>query len=120
MDCFYFGCFKERGHFLYTPQGRQVYDCDLPQDFPVREYVLDGGLLAPRAAEVEGRAVLVHINGWTILTFWDRSLDSRGASSSSFVMRSQLTFEQAVEKSRLAFPTVWARFPFKVIPSEMK
>jgi hypothetical protein len=112
-DDFYFGCWDRSGHFLVTPGGRHVYDN--PKDFPVREGILDGGLLPPFQPQVEGRAVLVHLSGWTILSFWDRSVDTRGGCSSSFVMRGTLDFVAATQRARERFPQVWNRYTFEVV-----
>lgn len=114
--CFYFGCWgKEAGHYLWTPRGNRTHDQLLPADFPVAHHSLDGSLLPPRQPEAEGRATHVHVNGWTIISFWDRSGDSRGKSNSAFIARGLLTFEEIVGISRQMFPQIWQRFTFQVV-----
>lgn len=113
-DAYYFGCWAKNnlGHFLYAPDGRGWYtrEEELPRDFPVKPHVLDGALLGlDGLPQREGEATFGHLNGWTLLSFWDRSADRRGASSSSFVLRGEHTFEVAVAAARAAFPSVWAR-----------
>ena len=124
-DAFYFGCeSKERiGHFLFVPGLRSAYREEhvLPELLRTPD-----GTFAPHRAgcgmrpycgcpQVEGRAVLKLVEGWTVLAFWDRSADGRGASNSVFLLRGVHVFDEAVRLSREAFPTVWARFPFEVV-----
>jgi hypothetical protein len=110
---YYFGCWQEAGHYLRTPDGR-TGEYALPHDFPFRVHTLDGGFLPPKLPETEGRATLFHINGWTVMTFWDRSVDKRGACNSSFVFRGKLTFAEACALAADKFPSVWNRFQFPV------
>lgn len=117
MDNFYFGCWDRPGHFLFLPNGWQAHGSNVPKDFPCRDGALDGGFLPPNLPQNEGRASLWHVSGWTILTFWDRSVDSRTGCCSAFVMRGDLTFEQAVATSRNVFPGIWKRFTFDVFES---
>jgi len=113
---YYFGKYPDTydGHCLYDENGRKVYECHLPNDFPVKDYILDGGLLPPKLPQIEGRSTIVHINGWTILSFWDRSGDHRGNSSSNFIMRGVYEFENALELANKAFPKVFTRIEFKI------
>lgn len=112
---FYFGCSNDHmGHFLYDPSGRSGLTAR-QEDFPVAEHVLDGGLLPPWRPQVEGRATLVHINGWTILSFWDRSIDARGNSSSSFLVKGKLSFDEICARAKYHFAAIWARFAFPIV-----
>jgi hypothetical protein len=119
-ESFYFGCWSEPGHFLYASNGRRIHErhSEFPKDFPVREHVLDGGLLGICQREDEGVAALSHIGKWTILSFWDRSIDSRGACNSNFIMRGKLEFDDAVKVAREKFPTIFARFKFPICPRD--
>lgn len=114
-DVFYFGCWNEPGHYLHNPAGSRLHsERTLPHDFPCAINVLDTGFLPPNLPETEGRATVAHLNGWTILAFWDRSVDSRGKCNSAFVMRDTLDFDDAVLRSRAAFPNIYLRFKFQV------
>lgn len=113
-DIFYFGCWREPGHFLRNVQGGTLHDQTLPADFPCNFRMLDGGFLPPKLPQTEGRATVVHLNHWTIVTFWDRSVDRRPGCNSSFVIRGLHTFNEAVEQAQAAFPQIWERFTFKV------
>lgn len=113
MDCYYFGCVDRPGHYLFYSR-RTVQERDLPDDFPVNPYVLDGRLLPPKLPQVEGRAELIHFTGWTVLSFWDRSVDRRPGCNSAFILRGRYNFNEAVEFAKEHYPWVWARFGFKV------
>lgn len=115
--CFFSGVWSKdrKGHFLYIPQ-RECFSNDVPKDFPVREWVLDGALLPPNLPQHEGRAICIQLSGWTILSFWDRSADERYNSCASFVMRGVQTFEEAIAIAKAAFPGIWNRFSFEVKP----
>jgi hypothetical protein len=109
----------QTGHFLYQPgSSYHIWENNLPRDFPVREYTLDGAFLPPYQPQVEGLATHLHINGWTLLTFWDRSADRRGNSCASFICRGTLDFDDMVAHCKNAFPSVWKRFPFAVVKRE--
>lgn len=114
MNCYYYGCREGTGHYLWDDQGRRLFDHNVPNDFPVKSYALDSGFLPPQQPETQGVASLVHVEGWTILAFWDRSVDTRHGSNSSFVLPGTLTFEEAKELSMLKFPWVWSRLRFPV------
>lgn len=106
----YFGCEKvgETGHYAFTQTGRK-YGRD--------EHWLSllDGMFAPEGPEVEGVARLHHLNGMTILAFWDRSVDSRYASNSAFVLKGKLAFDEALAEAKQRFPWVFARFKFEVV-----
>lgn len=112
---------REAGHYLHDRQMRHAcwnprFDrlARLPRDFPIENpWSLDAGF-APQGEEVEGLALVHHLSGWTILAFWDRSGDQRRGSNSAFVIRGELSFIEAVEAAREAFPKIWARFDFGV------
>ena len=117
FDCFYFGCCRGVGHYLFTPTLHRIHserDPDLPDDFPVNIHVLDAGLLGYPKKQIEGEAVVSHIGGWTILSFWDRSVDGRPGSNSNFIMRGTRTFDEASETACGAFPEIWQRLRFPI------
>ncbi len=118
---YYFGKWSSmHGHVLYQESGQQVWT-SMPADFPFREETCDTGFLPPKRPQVEGRASLIHFNTeaapamrWTVLTFWDRSGDKRGNSSSTFILRGHYTFEEACALAKEKFPELWQRFTFTV------
>lgn len=111
---FYFGAYREAGHYLWVPGVRR---CSREQEWklPFDYRILDCGLLPQRAPEVQGKGYLSHINGWTVLTFWDRSCDSRQRSNSAFLCPGQWNFEEMVTGAKTDFPDVWNRFTFTVL-----
>ncbi len=115
---YYFGCWQAVGHYLHTVTGFRIGMYAVPEDFPCPFAALDGGILPPRLPQVEGRATLVHVNGWTLLSFWDRSVDTRGGSCSTFVVRGQHTFAEACALAQEGFPLVWRRFTFPIAMQE--
>lgn len=89
-----------------------------PQDFPCRLGVLDGALLPPHLPPAEGHATWLHLNGWTLLSFWDDSVDGRPGSCSTFVVRGLYTFADTCALAQEGFPRVWERFGFPIVLRE--
>ena len=114
VECYYFGKWPDvyAGHHLYDKSGYTLHN--LPKDFPCAEGALDGGLLPPNQPEIEGVASVVHLNGWTILAFWDRSGDKRGRSNSAFVVRGYWDFPVIHHITQSNFPKIWKRFNFPI------
>jgi hypothetical protein len=104
---YYFGKLNVPGHFLYAAGGRSVSYEDA-KALPFRYELLDGGLL-PQCDEIQGRQHLSIINGWTIVSMWDRSGDSRGRSNSSFLADGIMTREELMTMARHTFPDIVAR-----------
>jgi len=113
MRVFYHGCIREAGHFLWKSDDWQEYNP--PADFPVPEGALDSYFLPPKLPQTEGRAVVWASAKWTILAFWDRSVDTRGGCNSAFIIEGRHDFDSAVAAAKSAFPKVWARFKFAVV-----
>lgn len=114
----YFGCIRESGHYMWDARGRKSYH-DIPQPWG---YSIDGKLCPPgdpwaKNGQPQGSAALHHKDGWTALAFWDRTVDSRPGSNSAFLADETLTFEQLLERAKEAFPQVFARFTFNVVPA---
>src|SRR5690349_11829936 len=94
IDAYYFGCLNGPGHYLFDVHGRNA-ERRVPADFPCRPTAFDGTFLPPGLPQIEGRASLVHFNGWTVLAFWDRSVDKRGGCNSAFILRNYHDFDEA-------------------------
>lgn len=113
MRIYYFGCIRESGHGWYEPGPRGV---GRRGDFlPIID-----GMFCPPSTQTEGLAQLVyltprqHYGAWTLISFWDRSVDGRGGSNSAFMLEGILSFEEATDHSKREFPEVWERFNFNV------
>lgn len=103
MTPLYFGCWGGVGHYLRSPDGSHVrggWDLDGP-------YCPYEGRW--RTGQPEGQARLTLEPERTVISFWDRSVDRRGGSHSTFVLPPGLTFDEAVEQARAAFPAIWRR-----------
>jgi hypothetical protein len=87
---------------------------------PFRESLLDGPLIPKQADanQVQGHAYRSEVNGHTIITFWDRTGDSRPGSKSVFVVEGNLSMREVIERARLAFPAVFRRFTFSIVSQE--
>lgn len=114
MNAYYFGCWSPAlcGHYLFDEAGHHADERRVP-GLPIRPTLLDGGLLFG-VPDKEGNAVLFHGRGCTLLSFWDRSGDRRGASNSSFILPGRLQFGLAVETAKAAFPQRWSLIEFAV------
>lgn len=107
----YFGCHSATriGHYMFSRGMRSYHD-----NLEWLQYL--DGKLQPENKNLEGVARLHHWNGVTVLAFWDSSADRRPASCSAFFLLGKLDFTQAVKAAREAFPEVWERFKFDVVP----
>lgn len=127
IDCYYFGWHKGAGHGFSAKGQRCMSDC----------YALERKIEAqlgscidtrfcwngPKSTrdqhdardETEGHAFVTHTNNLTVLAFWDRSGDKRGASNTAFICPGTLTFAQIVRVARFTWPGVWSRFHFAVV-----
>jgi hypothetical protein len=114
---FFSGIYKDSGsgHALWSSPRRIAYAFDVPKDFPCREYALDGSFLPPGLPQDQGRVSLVHLNGWTIAAFWDRTGDSRGNSCGAFLRRGTLTFDEIIADARDQYPDLFERFTFPFV-----
>jgi len=126
---FYFGPWDQAGHYFFDEHGNSVNEALVPQ-FPfghygVRKVRVDGRLqpgcpdpsdrLQRRTRpESEGEALLHHIQGWTALCFWDRSVDGRGGCNSNYFAEGTFTFEQMVEMAKARFAHRWNKMKFEV------
>jgi len=122
---FYFGPWGEPGHYLFNehriwshreedilPWNGKIDGCLQPGC----RLEKDGRWEHDDADQVEGRALLHHKDGWTALSFWDRSVDTRFASNSTYFAEGIFTFEQMVEMAKTRFVDRWNRMKFEVVP----
>jgi hypothetical protein len=122
---FYFGCWGESGHYLWTENRQHVWrDEDerarLPKDWRAPDGTLCPGAIRVRGhwehteAQTEGRAMLHWHAGWTAIAFWDRSVDTRMGCNSVFMARGRWSFEAMIEIAKARFPSIWQRFKFQI------
>jgi hypothetical protein len=129
---FYFGPwgYGHGGHFLYDEEGNLLGGVrERPQGFPWNEWspmngvdnqlqpgcVPSGGrFVHSPEAEKEGEALLHYKAGWTALSFWDRSVDSRPGCNSTYFAEGMFTFEQMVEMAKVRFRKRWSLMKFEI------
>lgn len=133
---FYYGCGRKPGHYFWKPgmiQARGEETAPTPhttQSFPQVVpwgYSVDGKLTPPDERHADGRlyyapqgkAALHYKDGWTAISFWDRSVDTRPGSLSTFVMEGTYDYDQAIALARQNFPEVFERFQFEVTPADV-
>lgn len=61
-------------------------------------------LFTPPECERQGQARLHHVEGWTIIAWWDRSGSNRPGSNVAFFVQGEHTFERALLYARERFP----------------
>ncbi len=117
MQVYYFGVWNagQTGHHLHTRSGRFA-SRDTERALPFALHILDSNLLPQEGDQVQGVVHRSVINGWTVLTFWDRSGDSRGNSNSAFVLEGEHTADAGLAIAREMFPHIFGRFTFAVEP----
>lgn len=78
----YFGCHREAGHYLWLPGMRHTYAIKFGLDKLVN---LDGQLVPKGINEAQQLAAFSRLGGYryAALSWWDRSVDKRGACNST-------------------------------------
>lgn len=114
-EAYYFGTFQDSGHYLWTKRLRK-HDFPFRGESPVPWTRLDGKLY-DESRQVEGECHLHHKDGWTALSFANRTDDSRPGSNSTFFFNAVLGFDQAVAAAREHFPRVTQAFKFDLVPA---
>lgn len=112
----YYGCGTDAGHYVWRPGMQRVREAaPTPFDMhiPGAAQKLDGGYTPPMGY-VEGAARLTHALGWTVLSYWDNTVDNRPGSHSTFAVEGTHGFDAMLAAAREHFPTVFARQKFEV------
>jgi hypothetical protein len=113
MKVYYFGCIDRPGHFMHAPHGYDREASAFTKNNPWG-YKIDSRL-CPDGPEVEGRALVHHKDGWTALSFWDRSVDRRGKCNSNFLAEGTHDFAAMVKIAQEHFPRIMGRFSFPIV-----
>ncbi len=119
MKIFYFGCNTEPGHYMWAPGlGYNREARDFTYGSPWGHKIDDG--LCPKGPEIEGHALIHNKNGWTAISFWDRSVDKRGKCNSNFLAEGAFTFDEMITHAKKYFPEIMARFSYPIIEVKEK
>jgi len=114
---YYFGCHKEVGHALYDVDMNRN-GIDLSREVVHYLHKFDS-LFCPQHTEENGIAEIHHLFGkFTVLAFWDNSIDSRPGSNSQFFLPNILSFDTALFQAMQSFNEVFMRFTFPVQESK--
>lgn len=130
---FYFGPWNRAGHYLIDERGMSVRDSERGS-FPWNEWSsgdrgIDGRLQPwsdgtfgenkryNRQEAPEGVALIHHKGGWTALSFWDRSVDTRGGCNSNYFAEGTFTFDEMVAMAKERFAYRWNKQRFQVVPA---
>lgn len=124
MRVFYNGCHRQSGHYLFAPGMRTTtrYRSTHKRfghvlvEMGFVQY-LDGGFCPGAEREgwgrpdeqPEGLGALHHVDGWTVWSFWDRTVDRRGNSNSTFVAEGEHDLDAMKRIAAEHFPEVWRR-----------
>lgn len=119
----YFGPWKESGHYFFYETGEPVYS-EERKKLGWKDHEIDGVMqpgcpdpsdrLQRHGPRIQGEALLHHRDGWTALSFWDSSVDTRPGCSSTYIAKGIFTFEKMVELSKTRFAVRWNRMKFAV------
>lgn len=120
---YYFGCGNQLGHYWHAPpkEGREWQSSSAVADVMRTVFPRIDGQFAPLdCPQVEGEAKLTYANGWTVLAWWDNSIDPRGNSNSAIVVDAERDFDQMVALLAIHFPDVSKRqrAPIKFVQLE--
>lgn len=116
IEAYYYGCRDDTGHYYYARDGEWMGKRDIMARLPepsIAPYKVDCGFL--KHPQVQGAATLTHVDGWTVLSFWDRSVDSRPGSCSTFVAKGTHKFDEMCAIGLDQFPSIWQRYKFEVV-----
>jgi hypothetical protein len=108
FGCIDFGCIGHKvGHHLVTWDGSppHKYEKNLKEAGLFDR--INGGFCPNRG--VEGNAKLTQENGWTILAWWDNSVDSRPGSHSTFLKYGIWSADEMRHWAAELFPDVMRR-----------
>lgn len=109
MEPLYFGCLGDTGHFVSDREGNRVWKSPHSEFLRHRD-----GNLAPKNTTEQGKAIVYHEKEFTVVAFWDYSVDTRPGSNSMFLLPAHLSGEEALKLAKGFFPHIFRRFKFQV------
>jgi hypothetical protein len=119
VEAYYYGCQNDTGHYWFAKDGewmgRKSIIAKLPES--IGPYKVDGGFCpgAPKAHwGPSGHAAFHRVDGWSVLSFWDNSIEKRPGGCSTFVAKGTFHYATMREIAESQFPSVWKRFKFEI------
>lgn len=104
---YFFGCYRDGGHYYFDPETEQSIG---RREAPGPWGLLIDGRLAPPNDSTANKAIVTHKDGWTALSFWDYTIDSRGNSNANFLTRGEYDFAEMIELATEQWPQIMQRF----------
>lgn len=105
-----FGCGDDAGHFLHQPAERPRTDYAAMKRLPgLISKSIDGGFPPQnhRREFVPQRTFMrIGTDGWTVLAWWDYSVDERGGSNTVLIWQGHHSIAEMLQVGKAAFP--WA------------
>lgn len=112
---------ERAGHYLIAPDGESRRDIEATLPAPLRR--LDGVWCFPKprtsdecrygtphtSDQTQGRGFVHYVDGWTVISWWDRSGDPRGGCCAAFLIEGRHPWSEALSLARTAFPREFAR-----------
>lgn len=114
LDVYYYGPIRSAGHYLWVSDTKSYHIYNHPHPWGSK---IDGSL-TPQDNDREGEALIHHKDGWTALSFWDRTVDKRGGSHSTYIANKTLNYDEMVDLAKKTFPKRWGVMNFEVRESE--
>lgn len=112
--CLFFGAWSPEkiGHYFY-PRGNPIAR---KMEWEI-SHKIDACLLGSIwFDQTQGEYVRAVVDGWVVLSFWDRTGDSRFGSNSAFLFNYDAPDAELLEHAKQQFPTISRRFTFELKP----
>ncbi len=111
MKHYFFGCLRETGHNLYPPE---KYGGAPDKGQTPWGNEMDSGLAPHVGVQRQGGMAIHHKSGWTLISWWDRTVDTRGNSNSAFMAEGNYRFDEMVNYLEALWPEVHNRQPVEL------
>lgn len=113
-ELFYFGCIREAGHYLWLSEHCRIWSST---DVGISNQLgaaLDGAF-CPADMNEQQRWLCSFVPPWTIVAWWDRSVDSRPNCVSVFIAKGfKDEPHRLLDNAQKLFPSVFVRQPIEL------
>jgi hypothetical protein len=108
---FYFGCIREPGHYLWASEHMRIWESTKVGISQCLYHALDGAF-CPIDMNEGQRWICSIVPPWTIVAWWDRSIDRRPNCVSAFIGKGfGEEPNRLLDEARRIFPKVFLRQP---------